>query len=76
MRILLASKIHPEAIDKLDRNHEVVYAFDAAEEELKERIKYCEAIIFRSGVNFSKAVMECSDKLRLIIRLPTVKRTI
>jgi phosphoglycerate dehydrogenase-like enzyme len=68
MRILLASKIYQQTVINLKQKHEIVYAFDSEEDELKKQIKDCEAVIFRSGINLSAAVMEGTSKLQLIIR--------
>jgi D-3-phosphoglycerate dehydrogenase len=68
MKILIASKIDPDTIEKLKENHEVVCAFGADKETLKSAIQGCEVLIFRSGVNISEEVMAAAPTLRLLIR--------
>jgi D-3-phosphoglycerate dehydrogenase / 2-oxoglutarate reductase len=68
MKILIASKIYPDAIEKLKENHEVVCAFGAEKEVLKSLIRDCEILILRSGVDISAEVMAASAALRLLIR--------
>lgn len=68
MRILIASSIYQDAIDKLSENHDVICAFNGSENVLKSKIKDCEVLIFRSGVNISAEVMKGSHKLKLLVR--------
>jgi D-3-phosphoglycerate dehydrogenase len=68
MKILIASKIDTDAIEKLKENHEVVCAFGADKETLKSAIQGCEVLIFRSGVDISAEVMAAAPTLRFLIR--------
>jgi D-3-phosphoglycerate dehydrogenase / 2-oxoglutarate reductase len=68
MKILIASKIDPEAIEKLRENHEVICAFGADKETLKSEIQGCDVLIFRSGVEISGEVMSAAPRLKLLIR--------
>ena len=68
MKILIASKIDPEALEKLKENHEVVCAFGADKETLKSVIQGCDVIIFRSGVDISAEVMSAAPTLKMLIR--------
>ncbi len=68
MKILLASSIAPEAIDRLRSRHEVVSAFGAPEPDLVEAIEGCHALVFRSGVEITAPVLEAGTSLRLVIR--------
>ena len=68
MKILIASKIDPDAIERLKENHEVVCAFGAKEDVLKEEIKDCDILVFRSGVQISADVMSAAPDLKLLIR--------
>lgn len=68
MKILIASKIDPTAIEKLRQNHEVVCAFGADKATLKAVIQDCDVLIFRSGVDISAEVMAASPSLKLLIR--------
>ncbi len=68
MRILLASSIDPGAIEVLERDHDVVRAFNAPEEQLAELIRDREVVIFRSGVMISATVLDQARDLRLLVR--------
>ena len=68
MRILLASSIDPGAIEALERDHDVVRAFNAPEEQLAELIQDREVVIFRSGVMISATVLDAARDLRLLLR--------
>lgn len=68
MKILIASKIHPQTIATLEEEHDVVCAFRAPEDVLKEVIVDRDVAIFRSGVQFSADVMRCAPNLKLLIR--------
>jgi D-3-phosphoglycerate dehydrogenase len=68
MKIIIASSIHKDAIDKLREQHDVVCAFNAKDDVLKKEIKDRDALIFRSGVQITAEVMACAPDLKLIIR--------
>ena len=68
MNILLASVIDAEAIEALERDHDVIRAFSAREEVLREIVEDRDVLIFRSGVTISAAVMEAGRNLRLLVR--------
>ena len=68
MNILIASSIDPDAIAALEAEHDVVCAFGAPEATLHSRIADREALIFRSGVQITSAVMDNAPHLRLIVR--------
>ncbi|TQN37889.1 D-3-phosphoglycerate dehydrogenase [Blastococcus colisei] len=68
MKILLASSIDPAAIDALERDHDVVRAFNASEEELATLVADREAVIFRSGVTISAQVLDSAPNLALLVR--------
>lgn len=68
MKILIASKIHSAAIEKLKENHEVVCAFGADQETLKSAIQGADILIFRSGVTISADVMAAAPTLKLLLR--------
>ena len=68
MKILIASAIDPDAIEKLEQKHDVVCAFNARDEELKSLIKDHEILVFRSGVHISAEVLASSPHLGLLIR--------
>ena len=68
MKILIASSIDKDAIKELSQEHDVVCAFGAPENELKNLIVDREVLIFRSGVQITADVMSTAPDLRLILR--------
>jgi D-3-phosphoglycerate dehydrogenase / 2-oxoglutarate reductase len=68
MKILIASSIHKDAIQKLEQEHDVICAFNAKDEELKAVIQDREVLIFRSGVQITADVMSSAPNLQLILR--------
>jgi D-3-phosphoglycerate dehydrogenase / 2-oxoglutarate reductase len=68
MKILIASSIHKDAIQKLEQEHDVICAFNAKDEELKAVIQDREVLIFRSGVQITADVMSHAPDLQLILR--------
>ncbi len=68
MKILIASSIDKSAIKELSQEHDVICAFGAPEEELKQLIIDREILIFRSGVQITADVMAAAPDLRLILR--------
>jgi D-3-phosphoglycerate dehydrogenase / 2-oxoglutarate reductase len=68
IKILIASKIHNSAISWLEKRFEVVCAFNASVDILKKSIKGSTILIFRSGVQITRNVMECALDLRLLLR--------
>ena len=63
MKILLASSIDPGAVEVLEREHDVVRAFNAPEGPLAELVEDREVVIFRSGVTISAAVLDRAPNL-------------
>ncbi len=68
MKILIASSIYPDAIERLREDHDVVCAFNAKEDVLKEVIVDREVVILRSGVQITADVMACAPDLKLLLR--------
>ena len=68
MRILIVSPIAEMAIDALGGEHEVIVAFNAPQDQIKEQIVTCDALVFRSGPNISAEVMSCAPALKLLVR--------
>lgn len=68
MKILVASSMYPDALERLRTRHDVVSALNATEDELCARISDREALIFRSGVHITEKVMSCAPDLALLIR--------
>lgn len=68
MKILIASKIHPAAVDQLRSNHLVQECINASEDQLCELIPDCDVLVFRSGVQINRTVLEHATNLKLLIR--------
>jgi phosphoglycerate dehydrogenase-like enzyme len=68
VKTLLASSIDPGAVEFLEREHDVVRAFNAPEERLAELVADREVVIFRSGVTISAAVLDRAPNVALLIR--------
>jgi len=68
MKILIASSIYPATIEKLREQHDVICAFNAPEDELKQLIVDRDLLVFRSGVRITAEVMKCAPNLKLLIR--------
>ena len=68
MKILIASSINKSAIEKLQKEHDVVCSFNASEESLISAIADREILIFRSGVKISTDVLKSAPNLKLLLR--------
>jgi len=68
MNVLLASVICPEAVENLQTKHAVTCGWHAQGEEFAAMLGESEAVVFRSGVEMSAAVMSRAPKLRLLVR--------
>lgn len=68
MKILIASSIHKSAIEKLQKEHDVVCAFNASEENLISAIADRDILIFRSGVKISTEVLKSALNLKMLVR--------
>lgn len=68
MKILVATQIHGQTLEKLQAQHDVICAFNGSKELLQAKIVDREALIFRSGVQITAEVMACAPNLRLLIR--------
>ncbi len=66
MKILIASSIDSDAIKYLEKHHDVICAFGAEEDVLKEVIVDREVLVFRSGVQITAEVMAAAPHLQLI----------
>lgn len=68
MKILIASQVFPEAVERLRERHDVICAFGADSEKLKALIFDREALVFRSGVTIDAALMSRAPRLRYLVR--------
>jgi len=68
LTILVASRIDPTALARLGERNRMVEAWDADPDQLRELIRDCDALIFRSGVQITGDLMAQAPNLSLIIR--------
>jgi D-3-phosphoglycerate dehydrogenase len=68
MKVLIASSIDPAAITALELEHDVVRAFNADLAHLCSVVADREVVIFRSGVQITRQVLESAPNLRLLLR--------
>lgn len=68
MKILVISKIDPDALTALQTNHDVVVAINPDEESLISLIADRQVLIFRSGVEITRHALEAAPDLALLLR--------
>jgi D-3-phosphoglycerate dehydrogenase / 2-oxoglutarate reductase len=68
MRILIASAIDGQAVEKLQAEHDVTCAYNLDQAALKTLIADRDILIFRSGVQITADVMAAAPDLKLILR--------
>lgn len=68
MKILVASHLEPSAISQLQQRHDVICAFDQPTADLSSLIRDREVLVFRSGVEITRALMDCAPDLKLLVR--------
>jgi D-3-phosphoglycerate dehydrogenase len=68
MKILVASSIAEHALTTLSDRHEVVRRFGASEEDLVDAVSGSGALVFRSGVEITRKILEAAPELELIVR--------
>jgi phosphoglycerate dehydrogenase-like enzyme len=68
MKILIVSPVSAHAVEQLSKNHDVICAFNAPNEEIRDKIVDRDVLIFRSGPDISEEVMKCAPSLSLLIR--------
>jgi phosphoglycerate dehydrogenase-like enzyme len=68
MKILIVSPVSTHAVEQLRKNHDVICAFNAPNEEIKDKIVDRNVLVFRSGPDISAEVMRCAPSLSLLIR--------
>ncbi len=68
LKILIASRIDPNALARLAEENSVIEAWDADPERLRLLIRDCDAIVFRSGVSITADLMAEAPRLALVIR--------
>lgn len=68
MKVLIVSPVSNHAVEELREQHEVLVAFNAPQEEIKEKIEGCDVLVFRSGPDINAEVMSCAPTLSLLVR--------
>jgi phosphonopyruvate decarboxylase len=68
MKILVVTKLSPDAMAQLRRDHDVVQQIDPSADELLELVGDREVVIFRSGVQITAELMGKARHLELLIR--------
>jgi phosphoglycerate dehydrogenase-like enzyme len=68
MRILVACALDPLALDRLSRDHEVESCPHPTAGDLAQRIRGKDALVLRSGVSVTRAILESTPELALIVR--------
>ncbi|HEX2469883.1 MAG TPA: hydroxyacid dehydrogenase [Candidatus Limnocylindrales bacterium] len=68
MRILIASKIDPDAVATLQAGHDVDFAVGTPRDELEGRMADREALIFRSGLDIDRVLLDAAPRLHTIVR--------
>ena len=68
MKILVASHLERSSVRQLQQSHDVICAFDQPARDLSSLIHDREALVFRSGVEITRALMDCAPDLKLLVR--------
>jgi D-3-phosphoglycerate dehydrogenase len=68
MKILVASHLERSAVRQLQERHDVICTFDRPAANLFSLVHDREVLVFRSGVEIERALMECAPDLKLLVR--------
>ena len=68
MKILLASHLERSAVHHLQRGHDLICTFDQPAADVFLLVRDREVLVFRSGVEISRALMERAPDLKLLVR--------
>ena len=68
MRILIASPIDRDAVERLSDRYDVHVATAPTPDQLRDLIQDKEVLVFRSGITLSADVLEAARELRLVVR--------
>jgi D-3-phosphoglycerate dehydrogenase / 2-oxoglutarate reductase len=68
MKIIVTSHLEPSVIRQLRERHDVICAFDRPNADLFSLVHDREVLVFRSGVEIARALMECAPDLKLLVR--------
>jgi len=68
MKILVASHLEQSAICQLQEHHDVICTFEQPTADLFSLVRDREVLVFRSGIEIARALMECAPDLKLLVR--------
>src|SRR4029077_13910407 len=68
MKILVASHVEQSAVRQLQQRHDVICTFDQPTANLPSLVHDREVLVFRSGVEITRALMDCAPDLKLLVR--------
>src|SRR5712671_6515466 len=68
MKILVASHLEQSALRQLQQRHDVICTFDQPTPDLPSLVHDREVLVFRRGVEITRALMDCAPDLRLLVR--------
>jgi D-3-phosphoglycerate dehydrogenase len=68
MKILVASHLERSAVRQLRQRHDVICTFDHPTADLSSLVHDREVLVFRSGVEIARTLLERAPDLRLLVR--------
>lgn len=68
VKLFLASPVDPATLDELSRTYDVACLWEDGSSDLREAVVGRQVVIFRSGVEMSRDVLEGADSLELLLR--------
>jgi len=68
MKILIASHLQQSAIHRLQQHHDVICTFDQPTADLFSLVHDREVLVFRSGVEIGRLLMDRAPNLKLLVR--------
>ena len=68
VRIAILSELDTEAVAQLRDQHDVVDAVGIPQERVEEVVADSDVVVFRSGVQLTRSVVEAAARLRLVVR--------
>jgi len=68
MQILVLSRVHEDALRRLEQEHEVIREFAPTQAELPALAQSCDVLVLRSGVEVNASTLAAATNLRLVIR--------
>src|SRR5260370_16901177 len=67
MKILVASHLEQSAVRQLQQRHDVICTFDQPAADLSSLVHDREVLVFRSGVEITRALMDGTPDLKLLV---------